>query len=64
MNGMTVKKIITKTCLVIIVPNTWSLLIREPRVSNSNRIIILVDEPNIPTRNEKMKKYSNIFIIG
>jgi len=44
MNGMTVKRIITKARLVITVLNTWSLLIREPQVPNCNRIIILKDE--------------------
>jgi len=31
------------------------LIIREPQVPNSNRMIILIDEPNIPVQNEKMK---------
>jgi len=55
MKGITVKKIITKTWLVIIELNIWSLLINSPQVPNSKRIIILIDEPNIPAQKEKIK---------
>jgi len=34
---------------------TWSLLSIESQVPNSRRIIILIDEPNIPAQKEKIK---------
>jgi len=55
MKDITVKKIITNAWLVIIELKTWSLLIIDPQVPNSRRIIILIDEPNIPAQKEKIK---------
>jgi len=54
-NGITVKKLLQKRNLVIIVLNTCSLLIIEPQVPNSNRMIIVIEDPSIPPQNEKIK---------
>jgi len=48
-------QILTNTWLVIIVLNAWSLLINDSHVSNSNRIIIPIDEPDIPAQKEKIR---------
>jgi hypothetical protein len=55
MKGITVKKIITKAWLVIIELNTWSLLINGPQIPNFNRMIIFIDEPDIPAQKEKIQ---------
>jgi hypothetical protein len=62
---ITVKKIITYykyLCLVINKLNTWSLLSTDPQVPNSNRIIILMNEPSIPAQKEKIKYNIPIFL--
>jgi len=56
MNVITVKKIITKAYLVLLYYCIeYLIIIKKPQVPNSNRIIILTDDPNIPAQNEKMK---------
>jgi hypothetical protein len=55
MKGITVKKIIINACLIINELKTESLLRSDPHVLNSNRIIILIEDPNIPAQNEKIK---------
>jgi len=52
-NGITVAmEIIINACLLL---NIWSLLINDLQVSSSNRMIIFIDELNIPAQNEKIK---------
>jgi len=58
-----IKKIITNACLVIIVLDSWSL-INDPHVPNSNRMIILIHEPNISAQKGSKIKYTDIFMIS
>ncbi|MEK2551497.1 hypothetical protein, partial [Providencia stuartii] len=48
--GITIKKIITRACLVTKELYTWSSLINEPQDLNSSRIIILIEDPIIPAQ--------------
>jgi len=53
--GITIKKIIIKAWAVMIVLKIWSLLIKDPGVPNSVRIIILKEDPIIPAQIPKIK---------
>jgi len=58
-SDITIKKIIMKRCVAIIVLNIW-LLINDSQVPSSKWIIILIDEPN----QLRKKKWNIIFHIS
>lgn len=74
MKGITIKKIIMNACLVTKELKIWSLIIKEPHVPSSNRIIRLIEEPIKPAHKAKIKynipmslwlvEYNHFLIIG